>query len=167
MFSNLYRNVKINSYVNTTYFETNELAVTLFRSHHASCVRQTSVDHPCSFMSYKRHFQCRHRRWHHPIWRYQQWRHPRHGAVFFAPHCGGGGARWRPFHFGPPSWMTSFPVTSVGRPAEMISSKMAAGSRRSAILHRRHNVEPKTISPILLTSAVISAELLPKEVLLL
>ena len=28
---------------------------------------------------------------------------------FFDPHCGGG-ARWRPFRFRPPSWMTSFPV---------------------------------------------------------
>ena len=28
---------------------------------------------------------------------------------FFRPHCGGG-ARWRPFRFRSPSWMTSFPV---------------------------------------------------------
>ena len=27
---------------------------------------------------------------------------------FFDPHCGGGG-KWRPFRFRPPSWMTSFP----------------------------------------------------------
>ena len=26
---------------------------------------------------------------------------------FFDPHCGGGG-KWRPFRFRPPSWMTSF-----------------------------------------------------------
>ena len=28
---------------------------------------------------------------------------------FFDPHCGGG-AKWRPFRFRSPSWMTSFPV---------------------------------------------------------
>ena len=27
---------------------------------------------------------------------------------FFDPYCGGGG-KWRPFRFRPPSWMTSFP----------------------------------------------------------
>ena len=31
----------------------------------------------------------------------------------FDPHCGGG-ARWRPFRFRPPSWMTSFPEPATG-----------------------------------------------------
>ena len=46
-----------------------------------------------------------------------------------------GERRWWPFHFWSPSWMTSFPlpVTSVGRPMEMRSSKMAAESRRTVI----------------------------------
>ena len=44
----------------------------------------------------------------------------------FDPYCGGGG-KWRPFRFRPPSWMTSFAEP------EMRSSKMAAGSGRAAI----------------------------------
>ena len=51
---------------------------------------------------------------------------------FFDPHWGGG-ARWPPFHFRPPSWMTSFVEP------EMRSSKLAAGSGRAAILRLRLN----------------------------
>ena len=72
---------------------------------------------------------------------------------FFDPYCGGGG-KWRPFRFRPPSWMTSFP----GVPG-MRSSKMATGSGRAAIFSHRHNSDRKTL-PILLmyipyTSSVI------------
>ena len=68
-------------------------------------------------------------------------------GAFFDPHCGGG-ARWRPFRFRPPSWMTSFLVL------EMRSSKMATGSGRAAILRHRHNGDRKT-HPILLTSFLL------------
>ena len=61
---------------------------------------------------------------------------------FFDPYCGGG-ARWRPFRFRSPSWMTSFAES------EMRSSKMATGSGRAAILRRRRNRGRKT-RPILL-----------------
>ena len=54
----------------------------------------------------------------------------------FDPHCGGG-ARWWPFRFRPPSWMTSF-----AKP-EMRSSKKAAGGGRAAILRHRHNWDRK------------------------
>ena len=50
----------------------------------------------------------------------------------FDPYCGGGG-KWRPFRFRPPSWMTSFAEP------EIRSSKMATGSGRAAIFHRRRN----------------------------
>ena len=33
----------------------------------------------------------------------------------FDPYCGGGG-KWRPFRFRPPSWMTSFPNLEWGHP---------------------------------------------------
>ena len=62
---------------------------------------------------------------------------------FFDPYCGGG-ARWRPFRFRSPSWMTSFAES------EMKSSKMATGSGRAAILRRRRNGGRKN-RPILLT----------------
>ena len=61
---------------------------------------------------------------------------------FFDPYCGGG-ARWRPFRFLSPSWMTSFSVP------QMRSSKMATGSGGAAIL--RHNRDRKTL-PILLVN---------------
>ena len=61
---------------------------------------------------------------------------------FFDPYCGGG-ARWRPFRFRSPSWMTSFAES------EMRSSKMATGSGRAAILRRRRNRDRKN-RPILL-----------------
>ena len=63
----------------------------------------------------------------------------------FRPHCGGG-ARWRPFRFRPPSWMTSFPEPG------MRSSKMAAGSGRAAIMRHRHNGVQKTRPRSWLTS---------------
>ena len=61
---------------------------------------------------------------------------------FFDPYWGGG-AKWRPFRFRRPSWMTSFAEP------EMRSSKMAAGSGRAAILHLPLNGGRKT-RPILL-----------------
>ena len=54
-----------------------------------------------------------------------------------------GGAKWRPFRFRWPSWMTSFAEP------EMRSSKMAAGSGRAAILHLPLNRDRKKY-PILL-----------------
>ena len=63
-------------------------------------------------------------------------------GAFFDPYCGGGG-KWRPFRFRPPSWMTSFAEQ------EMRSSKMATGSGRAAIFRRRRNRDRKT-PPILL-----------------
>ena len=70
-------------------------------------------------------------------------------GAFFDPYWGGG-ARWRPFRFRPPSWMTSFPEP------EMRSSKMAAGSGRVAILRLRLNGGRKT-RPILLPITVYRA----------
>ena len=55
----------------------------------------------------------------------------------------GGGAKWRPFRFRSPSWITSFAEP------EMRSSNMATGSGRAAILRLRLNRGPKTL-PILL-----------------
>ena len=65
---------------------------------------------------------------------------------FFDPYWGGG-AKWRPFRFRRPSWMTSFAEP------EMRSSKMAAESGRAAILHLPLNGDRKT-RPILLSAAV-------------
>ena len=62
-----------------------------------------------------------------PRWRRRKWRQPRPGAVFSIP-IEEWGARWRPFRFRRPSWMTSFAEP------RMRSSKMAAGSGRAAIL---------------------------------
>ena len=63
-------------------------------------------------------------------------------GTFFDPYWGGG-AKWRPYRFRSPSWMTSFPVP------QMRSSKMAAGSGRAAILHLPLNGDRKKY-PILL-----------------
>ena len=63
-------------------------------------------------------------------------------GTFFDPYWGGG-AKWRPFRFRWPSWMTSFAEP------EMTSSKMAAGSGRAAILHLPLNGDRKKY-PILL-----------------
>ena len=60
-------------------------------------------------------------------WRRRKWRQPRPGAAFSTP-IEEWGARWRPFRFRRPSWMTSFAEP------RMRSSKMAAGSGRAAIL---------------------------------
>ena len=79
-----------------------------------------------------------------PRWRRRKWRQPRLGGEFFDPHWGGGG-KWRPFHFRPPYWMTSFPVLEVS------SSKMVARSGRASIFHLHLNGGRKTF-PILLGS---------------
>ena len=63
----------------------------------------------------------------------------------FDPLCDGG-ARWRPFRFRSPSWVTSFSVPG------MRLSKMAAGSERAAILRHRHNGGRKTRPRSWLTS---------------
>ena len=60
-------------------------------------------------------------------WRRRKWRQPRPGAAFSTP-IEEWGARWRPFRFRRPSWMTSFAEP------RMRSSKMGAGSGRAAIL---------------------------------
>ena len=60
-------------------------------------------------------------------WRRRKWHQPRPGAAFSTP-IEEWGARWRPFRFRRPSWMTSFAEP------RMRSSKMAAGSGRAAIL---------------------------------
>ena len=60
-------------------------------------------------------------------WERRKWRQPRLGAAFSTP-IEEWGARWRPFRFRRPSWMTSFAEP------RMRSSKMAAGSGRAAIL---------------------------------
>ena len=84
-----------------------------------------------------------------PRWRRRKWRHPGPGVLFWIP-IAVRGAKWRPFRFRSPSWMTSEiplrcavqnggPSASgrhLGWPRKMRSSKMATGSGRAAILHR-------------------------------
>ena len=69
--------------------------------------------------------------WNHQIVSYYNTTPVVYGGLF-DPYSGGGG-KWRPFRFRPPSWMTSFPVP------QMRSSKMAAGRGRVAIFHRHRN----------------------------
>ena len=45
-----------------------------------------------------------------PRWRGRKWRHPGPGASFSTP-IAARGAKWRPFRFRSPSWMTSFAGT--------------------------------------------------------
>ena len=45
-----------------------------------------------------------------PRWRGRKWRHPGPGARFSTP-IAARGAKWRPFRFRSPSWMTSFAGT--------------------------------------------------------
>ena len=45
-----------------------------------------------------------------PRWRGRKWRHPGPGAGFSTP-IAARGAKWRPFRFRSPSWMTSFAGT--------------------------------------------------------
>ena len=47
-----------------------------------------------------------------PRWRRRKWRHPGPGAGFSIP-IAVRGAKWRPFRFRSPSWMTSFPGNEV------------------------------------------------------
>ena len=63
----------------------------------------------------------------------------------FRPHWGGG-EKWQPFRFRPPSWMTLFPVPQTR------SSEMADGSGRAAIFHLHINGVRKGCPKSLLTS---------------